>query len=326
MPTSKMKRELVTDQNDKKLKDVNSITLIVGDDDKGNRLDQVVSYRTEIPSRSAVQNLIKNEYILVDGKIAKKNQRLTVGQIIDIDTSPLIEVPVKGEDIPITVAYEDNDIIVIDKKAGMVTHPAIGNREGTLVNALLFLIDLPPSGDKDRPGIVHRLDKDTSGLLIVAKNIDSYESLIDQIKNRDVKRYYKVLVDGNFDEESGEIIAPIARDLNDRQKMAVSVSGGKEAVTKFKVIDKFDKTSYLEASLLTGRTHQIRVHMNYIGHKVIGDSVYGTVKYDMNTGLTRQFLHACRLRFTHPISGLKVDIESKLPKDLEEALKFFKNN
>lgn len=305
---------------------INNVTIIVGEDDEGIRLDKIVSNKTDIPSRSAVQGLIKNKNILVDGRIAKKKQKLIAGQVINIDTSPLIKAPIEGENIPITIAYEDDDIVVVDKSAGMVTHPALGNRGGTLVNALLFDRELADTGDMDRPGIVHRLDKDTSGLIVVTKNIDSYNSLIYQIKNREVKRYYKVLVEGNFKENSGEILAPIGRDLHQRQKMAISASGGKEAITGFKVLNNFNGTAYLEVSLLTGRTHQIRVHMKYIKHKVVGDAVYGTVKYNKNAGLTRQFLHAWRLQFNHPKNGSFMDIESELPKDLEEALIFFKNN
>ncbi len=315
----------LTVENEEPVLDENNISISIGEDYDGERLDQHITDNTNIPSRSAVQNLIKNGNVLVDGKKAKKNQKLSLGQVIEIDISPLKETPVVGEDIPIKIAYEDDDIIVIDKAAGMVTHPAVGNKTGTLVNALLFHTRLAASSDNSRPGIVHRLDKDTSGLLVAAKNIESYDSLVLQMKNREIKRAYKVLVEGNFKEASGEIIAPIARDLYDRQKMAVSTSGGKEAVTGFKVLDNFNGTAYLEATLLTGRTHQIRVHLGYIKHKVVGDYVYGTTKFNKSAGLGRQFLHAWRLSFAHPINGSVIDIKSELPKDLEEALKYFKN-
>lgn len=294
-------------------------------DDEGERIDRFITGKAALDSRAAAQRLIAEGKVLINGETAKKNQRVVKGQEVITFIGPPVDRTVEPENIPISIVYEDDDIIVVDKEAGMVTHPAAGNYSGTLVNALLYHTDLPEADDKNRPGIVHRLDKDTSGLLLVAKTDKARNELVRMLKVREVSRYYKVLVEGRFDEESGEIKAPITRSLSDRQKMTVSVSKGKEAITRFKVLEIFAKHTLIEASLDTGRTHQIRVHMRFINHKVVGDKVYGSVNDAKILGLNRQFLHAWRLKLLHPITRKPLDFTSEMPKDLLEALKKIKN-
>jgi 23S rRNA pseudouridine1911/1915/1917 synthase len=279
------------------------------------RLDVFVSGRCGI-SRSYAQKLIDLGDVSVNGRSAKPSRKVVTGDRVSV-TLPSPQPPdLAPEDIPLTVVYEDGDVIVIDKPAGLVVHPTAGQRTGTLVNALLARC--PDLGGIDgmlRPGIVHRLDKDTSGLMVVAKNDAAHASLSRQIKRRAITKAYIVLVVGHLSPESGAIEAPIGRSPSDRKRMGV-VSGGKEARTQYQVIRYPNGHTLLEAILETGRTHQIRVHFSAIGHPVLGDPVYGK----KSKFLGRQFLHAHRLGFRLPSSGEYVEFTSSLPADLQEAL------
>src|SRR5574344_2749948 len=239
--------------------------------------------------------------------------------VIEIQIDEPKEIELKPQNIPVDVIYEDNDIIVVNKPKGLVVHPANGNPDGTLVNAIMAICkdSLSGIGGEIRPGIVHRLDKDTSGLLIVAKNDKAHIKMSDQIKNREVNKIYIALVRGQVPEEEATISMPIARSTKDRKKMAVTKTG-KEAVTHFKVLKRYNKYTLLEVKIDTGRTHQIRVHLSEIGHPVIGDMVYSNGKNEF--GIEGQMLHAKSLDFKHPISGKKMHLEAELPKYFEEIL------
>lgn len=294
--------------------------ITVEDRDAGARLDVFLAQQPEIRSRSFAQRLIAAGKVRVDGVLARKNSRVALGQKIYIPIVALTPPSVEPEPIPLDIIYEDEDLIVVSKPAGMVTHPAAGNYSGTLVNALLAHTHLANAGAPLRPGIVHRLDKNTSGLIAAAKSDNTYLSLVKQLKKRQVKRYYQALVVGGFKELSGEIIAPIGRSQTNRQKMAVLPIKGRKAVTRFKVIKQFSGFALVEVSLETGRTHQIRVHMRFINHPVVGDAIYGGGKYGRNLGISRQFLHAWKLEFVHPQTNKRLSFTSPLPKDLADAL------
>lgn len=249
-----------------------------------------------------IQKLIDEGEILVNGKSQKASYKVQNGDKISINIPEVKEVGLKSQDIPLDIIYEDDDILVVNKPKGMVVHPAVGNLDGTLVNAVMAHCkdNLSGIGGEVRPGIVHRLDKDTTGLLIVAKNDKAHINLSEQIKNREVKKIYIALVRGNIPENEATINMPIGRSTKDRKKMAV-VKNGKEAVTHFKVIDRFKNYTLLEIKIDTGRTHQIRVHMAEIGYPVVGDMVYSNGKNEF--GVEGQMLHAKSLDFKHPITG-----------------------
>ncbi len=290
------------------------IELVV--DTHGSRLDKYVSERCEL-SRSHIQKLIAEGRVLVDGHTAKARQKVIPGEGIVLTVPRPIPISVEPEDIPLDIVYEDDYVMVIDKPAGLTVHPAPGHPNGTLVNAILaHCPDLMSIKGSVRPGIVHRLDKDTSGLMMVAKNDIAQISLSQQIKRREVKKGYLVLVKGNPTPSSGSIDAPIGRHPKDRKRMAV-VSTGKKALTFYWVKQLLSNYSLLEVQIETGRTHQIRVHFSAIGHPVIGDSIYGK-RSDL---LDRQFLHAYRLGFCLPPGGDSVEFASPLPPDLVAALK-----
>jgi 23S rRNA pseudouridine1911/1915/1917 synthase len=266
-----------------------------------------------------VQNLIEEGHVRVNEKSIKSNYRLRGGDRVVLEVPPPAEVAIEAQDIPLDILYEDSQVIVIDKPRGMVVHPAAGNYEGTMVNALLeHCEDLSGINGVMRPGIVHRIDKDTSGVLMVAKTDRAHLSLARQIKDRAVTRRYIALVHGNIREESGIINAPIGRHPTDRKKMAVEVRNGKEAITHFKVLERFPGYTLVEARLKTGRTHQIRVHMAYIGHPVVGDPKYGprTPHFELHG----QFLHARVLGFDHPTTGEYMEFSAPLPQVLEDIL------
>lgn len=294
----------------------------------GERLDVFVANNAEGITRSFVQNLIKKGGVTVDGTPQKANYRLKAGQVVRF-TLPEPEVTeLIPENIPLDVVYEDADIIVVNKPVGMVVHPAAGNLSGTLVNALLYHVkDLAGIGGELRPGIVHRIDKDTSGLLVVAKNDAAMRSLAEQIQSRTAGREYIALVDGVIGQDEGTICAPIARHPKDRKKMAV-VQGGREATTHYKVLARFSATAsgasgsgntLVLCRLETGRTHQIRVHMAHIGHPVTGDAVYGAAKNKL--GFSGQALHAVRLHLIHPATGEAMRFFAPLPENFAAALK-----
>ena len=282
------------------------------------RLDKYLSEVFPEHSRSFFQNCIENGQVLVDGRPARAKEKHREGSVITFFAEEPRELEAKPEDIPLDIVYEDGDIAVINKPKGMVVHPAPGNETGTLVNALLFhMKDLSGINGVLRPGIVHRLDKDTTGLLVIAKNDAAHISLAEQIREKTARREYTALVFGGFREEEGRVDAPIARHKTDRKRMAV-VPGGREAVTLFQVAARYEKYTLLHLRLTTGRTHQIRVHMAYIGHPVAGDAVYTKQKFPYPT--QGQMLHAHRLTLTHPRTGERMTFEAPLPAYFQEIL------
>jgi 23S rRNA pseudouridine1911/1915/1917 synthase len=293
------------------------MTHIPTDKEIGMRLDAFVAEREEI-TRSAIQKLIEKGNVRVNDSLSKKSYKIESGDVIEIDIPEPEEISVMPEEIALSVVYEDSDLIVVNKPKGMVVHPAPGNYSGTLVNALLWHCKGSLSGinGEIRPGIVHRIDKDTSGLLVVAKNDKAHNSLAAQIKEHSCLRTYEAVVVGNMKEDSGVVNAPIARHPYDRKKMAI-VTGGREAVTHWEVINRYDGYTHLRLRLETGRTHQIRVHMSSIGHPVFCDEVYGglhTKTEQLNASkINGQCLHARTLGFIHPTSGEEMRFESELP-------------
>ena len=283
------------------------------------RLDAYISSKETNLSRTNVQRLIEEGNILVNGQKKKISYKVQMGDNIEINIPEAKETSIKAENIPVEVVYEDNDIIVVNKPKGMVVHPANGNPDGTLVNAIMAMCkgSLSGIGGEIRPGIVHRLDKDTSGLLIVAKNDLAHINMSNQIKDRQVKKIYIALAKGNIYEDEATINMPIGRSTKDRKKMAVR-KDGKEAVTHFKVLKRYKDYTLLEVKIDTGRTHQIRVHMAEIGHPVVGDMVYSKGKNEF--GVEGQMLHAQSLDFKHPITGKEMHLEAKLPEYFEKVL------
>ena len=283
------------------------------------RLDAYIASKITNLSRTNIQRLIEEENILVNGQKKKISYKVQNGDVIQINIPDAKETSIKAENIPVEVVYEDKDIIVVNKPKGMVVHPANGNPDGTLVNAIMAMCkgSLSGIGGEIRPGIVHRLDKDTSGLLIVAKNDLAHINMSNQIKDRQVKKIYIALVKGNINENEATINMPIGRSTKDRKKMAVR-KDGKEAVTHFKVLKRYKNYTLLEVKIDTGRTHQIRVHMAEIGHPVVGDMVYSKGKNEF--GVEGQMLHAKSLDFKHPITGKEMHLESKLPKNFEKLI------
>jgi len=286
----------------------------------GKRLDIFLAEAAGELSRSFAQKLITDGMVLVNGeKAARVSYKVKADDLITLNIPCPDGLEVNPEPIPLDIYYEDSDVIVVNKPRGMVVHPAAGNYSGTLVNALLFHCrDLSGINGVTRPGIVHRLDKDTSGLIMVAKNDAAHSSLAAQLKDRQVKRRYLALVHGRINEESGMVDAPIGRDPRNRQKMAVLDRNSKQAVTHYCVLDRFAGYTYLKLRLETGRTHQIRVHLAYIGHPVVGDPKYGPAR--PHFGLDGQFLHAAVLGFKHPRTGLYLEFEAPLPDDLKIIL------
>ncbi len=292
------------------------------------RLDAYISKEIEDLSRSMIQKLLEEDKINVNGKIEKPSYKVQEGDIIEVTIEEPKEVKIEAQDIPLDIIYEDNDILVVNKQKGLVVHPANGNPDGTLVNAIMAHCkdSLSGIGGELRPGIVHRLDKDTSGLLIIAKNDKSHIQVSEQIKNREVKKTYIALVRGTIAEDEATINMPIGRSTKDRKKMAVT-KNGKDAVTHFRVLNRYttNKGSYtlLEIKIDTGRTHQIRVHMAEIGHPVIGDSVYSNGKNEF--GIEGQCLHAKRLEFVHPITGKEMKLEAPLPEYFKKIVEQLEN-
>lgn len=288
------------------------------------RLDAYISKKNENISRTNIQRLIENGNILVNGEKRKISYKVQIGDNISINIPKPKESKIKAEEIPLEIIYEDKDIIVVNKPKGMIVHPANGNLEGTLVNAIMSICknSLSGIGGEIRPGIVHRLDKDTSGLLIVAKNDLAHINMSNQIKNRQVKKIYIALVRGNIDEEEATINMPIGRSTKDRKKMAVR-KDGKEAITHFKVLKRYSEYTLLEVKIDTGRTHQIRVHLSEIGHPVVGDMVYSNGKNEF--GIQGQMLHAKSLDFKHPITNKQMHLEAELPDYFKEVINKLNN-
>ncbi len=283
------------------------------------RLDVYIADKYKDLSRTMVQKLIEEGSIKVNGNIKKLSYKVQLNDEISICIPKAKETDLKPQEIPIEVVYEDDDIIVVNKPKGLVVHPANGNPDGTLVNAIMAMCkeSLSGIGGELRPGIVHRLDKDTSGLLIVAKNDKAHINMSEQIKNRQVTKKYIALVRGVIQEDDATIDMPIGRSTKDRKKMAVTKSG-KQAVTHFKVLKRYPKYTLLEVKIDTGRTHQIRVHMAEIGHPVVGDMVYSNGKNDF--GIQGQMLHAKSLDFKHPITGKQMHLEAELPQYFKSIL------
>ena len=292
---------------------------IAAPEDAGARLDAFLTGKME-KTRSSVQKLIEEENVRLNGAPAAKNARLREGDRVEAMEPPPEVLDVKPQNIPLDIVYEDQDLLVVNKPKGMVVHPAAGNPDGTLVNALLFHCGDSLSGINGviRPGIVHRIDKDTSGLLIVAKNDRAHQSLAEQIAVHSFTRIYNAVVYGIVKEEEGTVSAPIGRHPTDRKRMAVLSSGGREAVTHYRVLERFPGFTLVECRLETGRTHQIRVHMAHIGHPVAGDPVYGPKK--CITELQGQCLHARVIGFIHPATGEYLEFDSGLPPYFERFL------
>ena len=294
---------------------------IVVDETNANlRLDKYLSTAFSSYSRSHIAKLIDEENCLVNGKVAKSSLKLKVGDIVEIDIPEAKELEIEKEDIPLDVVYEDKDILIINKPQGMVVHPSNGHYEHTLVNAILHHCDdLSGINGVMRPGIVHRIDKDTSGLICVAKNDKAHLSLAEQLKDHTMSRTYIALVKGVIPENSGEINLPIGRDPRNRQKMAVTRSNSKEAITYFKVLNRYSDHTLVECHLKTGRTHQIRVHLSYIGFPVEGDPLYSGKKYD-TLYKNGQLLVAVGLKLVHPSTNKEMEFKIELPDYFKEVL------
>ncbi len=287
---------------------------MVKNEEKNNRIDSFLANQKEGLSRVAVQRLIEQEKILVNGKKTKPSYKIQEKDEITVEEEKPKEIELKAQDIPVEIIYEDTDIIVVNKPKGMVVHPANGNPDGTLVNAIMAICkdSLSGIGGEIRPGIVHRIDKDTSGILMIAKNDKAHINLSEQIKNHEVQKTYIAMVRGMVKENEATINMPIGRSTRDRKKMAVT-QNGKQAITHFKVIKRFPShnCTLLEVKIETGRTHQIRVHLSQIGYPIIGDSVYSNGKNEW--GIQGQCLHAKNLQFKHPSTGEEIFLEAELP-------------
>lgn len=287
--------------------------------DAGVRVDACLAAHSEL-SRSRVAALMAEGALTIDGRVEKKpSARVSSGQVLTLHV-PEARVPeAVPQDIPLDILYQDSDVVIVNKPCGMVVHPAAGNEDGTLVNALLYHIsDLSGVGGELRPGIVHRLDKDTSGLLLVAKNDRAHAALSEQFRERTMEKHYRAVALGSFREDSGLIDAPIARHPADRKKMAV-IAGGRESKTEWHVLERLHGATLLDVHLLTGRTHQIRVHMQHIGHPLLGDPIYAP-NVRMTVRIPRLMLHAYSLSFTHPATGERMSFCAPLPPEFEATL------
>jgi 23S rRNA pseudouridine1911/1915/1917 synthase len=297
---------------------VNSLELQISDADVGKRIDlYLLSQSDQFASRAHLQKLIKSGRVQVDGKPCKSHHRVRLGERIRVQIPPPEPMTLEPQNIPIKIVHDDADLVVVDKPAGLVTHPGAGCKDGTLVNALLWHVKtLSPSEDAFRPGIVHRLDKESSGLLVVAKTPHAHARLAIQFKNRTIDRMYRAFVKGCVEFDEGTIEEPIGRHPRQRKKMAVVSVGGKRALTLYKVLRRYQGVTDLEVKIKTGRTHQIRVHLAYIGYPVISDPEYG----QSNPGIARTALHAAVLGFKHPTTEKRLRFESPLPEDMKTFL------
>jgi 23S rRNA pseudouridine1911/1915/1917 synthase len=297
----------------------------VDKDQENIRLDVFIESKIQELSRSRIKTLIDESMILVNNKIQKPSYKTKENDLIEITIPELKEISAKPEKIELDIVYEDKDIIVINKPKGLVTHPAPGSEDGTLVNALMYHCkDLSGIGGSLRPGIVHRIDKNTTGLLVVAKNDIAHHDLAKQISEKTAKRFYKAIVIGNFSEDEGIIDKPIGRNSKDRKKMAIAVDG-RDAITHWKVLERFGRFTLLELELKTGRTHQIRVHLSHIKHGIIGDDVYGPdAKISVN--LQGQALHAYKLILKHPVSKEEMTFLAEEPQEFKKLLDYVRKN
>lgn len=295
------------------------VELIVDEKNDGMRIDAYLGIHTEF-SRSRVSSLMQEGAIRVNGKEQlKPSYKVCAGQQILLRIPQVKNVDIAPQNIPLDILYQDADIVIVNKPCGMVVHPAAGNEDGTLVNALLYHVkDLSGIGGEMRPGIVHRLDKDTSGLILIAKNDKAHAALSEQFKERSMEKHYRAVAFGNIKEESGLIDAPIARHPVDRKKMAI-VSDGKPSQTEWRILEHLKGATYLDVHLLTGRTHQIRVHMHSIGHPLLGDCIYApNIKNRVH--IPRLMLHAYSLAFTHPASGKRMELTAPLSEQYETTI------
>lgn len=305
---------------------MDNFKFITEENDIGIRIDKFLSTKFTDKTRSALQKYIENELVLANEKPISKNYKIKKSDIISVNIPNPIDVDIKPENINLDIVYEDDYLLVVNKPKGMVVHPAPGNYEGTLVNALMYHCGDSLSGinGEIRPGIVHRIDKNTSGLLMVAKNDTAHQSLAEQIKEHSFLREYEAIVYGNIKDDSGTINAPIGRSKNDRKKMCITDRNSKEAITHFKVLERFGNFTHVKFKLETGRTHQIRVHMAYMGNPIAGDDVYGPKK--VITKLNGQCLHAKTLGFVHPKTNEFMKFDSELPDYFNKFLSQLKNN
>jgi 23S rRNA pseudouridine1911/1915/1917 synthase len=290
--------------------------------DAGRRLDLFLAERVPELSRTRIQELIREGHVRVDGRIAKVSHRIAAGETSEIDVLPRPALEALPEDLPLDLLHVDDDFVIVNKPAGMVVHAGAGHSRGTLVNALLHRLgNLSGAGGALRPGIVHRLDRETSGAMVVARNDQAHEHISEQFRSRNVRKIYLALVHGKISRDSGSITLPISRDPRRRTRMTARVTKGRHARTDWRVIARLDRCTLVEAVLHTGRTHQIRAHFSAIGHPVVGDTLYGAPR-SVRAGkrdlplLDRNFLHAARIGFSHPSSGAWVEVRAPLPKDL----------
>lgn len=298
---------------------MNRFELICDRQDEGARLDKWLTLQDEVDlTRSAVAKLIENGSVMINGKSAQKSAKLSSGDCVIIEIPDPVDLKVEAQDIPIDIVYEDDDVVIVNKPQGMVVHPAAGNPDGTLVNALLYKCKgkLSSINGVIRPGIVHRIDKNTSGLLIVCKNDKAHLHVSEQIKAHTFTREYEAICVGRFKEKTGTVNAPVGRDKNDRKKMCVTPTNSKEAITHYEVLEELGNHSYMRFKLETGRTHQIRVHCAYLGRPILGDDVYGKPY----KGCKGQCLHARKIGFIHPSSGEYMEFSSDLPEYFEKLL------
>lgn len=300
---------------------MNEIVFDITLDMEDERIDKCISNYMDELSRSYIQKIIKDEKVYVNDVIVKANYRVRVDDKVRFIIPDSVEPDIPAQDIPLDILYEDKDVLVINKPKDMVVHPAPGHYEGTVVNAIMHHCkeDLSGINGVMRPGIVHRIDKDTTGSLIICKNDESHNFIADLLKNHDITRKYRAVVYGNVKEESGTVNAPIGRHPNDRKKMAINERNGKRAITHYKVLERFDKFTYVECELETGRTHQIRVHMASIGHPLLGDEVYSSRKSPYK--LDGQVLHAMTIGFIHPRNEEYMEFDAPLPEYFEDLLR-----
>ena len=303
---------------------MNEIVMEITPEMEGERIDKCISNYLESLSRSYIQKIIKDGKAYVNDAVVKANYKVKVDDKVQFEIPDCEEPDIPPQDIPLDILYEDKDILIVNKPKDMVVHPAPGHYEGTLVNAIMFHCKDELSGINGvlRPGIVHRIDKDTTGSIIICKNDESHRKIAQQLKEHSITRKYRAIVYGRIMEEEGTVNAPIGRHPTDRKKMAINEKNGKPAVTHYKVLERFDKYTYIECQLETGRTHQIRVHMTSIGHPLLGDEVYGNAKCPFK--LEGQTLHAMTIGFIHPTMGEYVEYEAPLPEYFEHLLQILR--
>ncbi|MGI6002016.1 MAG: RluA family pseudouridine synthase [Lachnospiraceae bacterium] len=302
---------------------MNSYEFFIDDEEAGERIDKYLASLLPDYSRSYIQKMIADGNVQADGRSLKANYRIRTGDHLTVAAADPVIPEIVPENIPLDILYEDSDILVVNKPRGMVVHPAPGHYSGTLVNAVMYHCrdDLSTINGVLRPGIVHRIDKDTTGVLVVCKNDIAHRKIAEQLSVHSITRRYRALVYNNIKEDTGTVDAPIGRMPNDRKKMGINYKNGRNAVTHYRVLERFGRYTYIECQLETGRTHQIRVHMTSIGHPLIGDTVYGPSKDPFHLG--GQALHAMVLGFIHPTSGEYVEFQAPLPEYFQKLLQRF---